>query len=150
MENIIFWWSVISTVLSVVFLGVSIWQIVDGRKQKERSNAQVKIWMQDANGIVQGLARMIQINYSTTEDIKNSIYTLHASAFALYQSLFEERAVTEEEFREQQKQIAKDVKKAFQQQQAVQSRSAPSQPVEERARQTEESTSSSTKGTGNN
>ncbi len=111
MQDFLFWWSVISTALSVIFLGVSIWQIVDGRKQKERSNAQVKIWMQDANGIVQGLSRIIQIKYSTVEDIKNSAYVLHASAFALYQSLFEERAVTEDEYKQQQKEFMEQLKK---------------------------------------
>ncbi len=115
MNDFIFWWSVVSTILSVIFLGVSIWQIVDGRKQKERSNAQVKIWMHDANGISQGLIRIIQDNlstrYSSTNDVCNAIWALQSSAFALYQSLYEERAVTEEEYRQQQKELSEQLKK---------------------------------------
>lgn len=116
MNDFAFWWSVISTVLSVIFLGISIWQVVEGRKQKERSNAQVKIWMQDANGITQGLARIIRDNnegrFSTTNDVCNAIWALHSCSFALYQSLYEERTITEDEFRKQQKDILEEAKKA--------------------------------------
>ncbi len=115
MQDFFFWWSVVSTILSVIFLGVSIWQIVDGRKQKERSNAQVKIWMQDANGITQALGRIIQDNlggrYSSTNDVCNTIWAVHASSFALYQSLYEERAVTEDEYKQQQKEFKEQLKK---------------------------------------
>ncbi|HVZ58698.1 MAG TPA: hypothetical protein VG935_03035 [Patescibacteria group bacterium] len=115
MQDFIFWWSVVSTILSVVFLGVSIWQVVDNRKQKERSNAQVKIWMQDANGVTQALARVIQDNlagrYSSTNDVCNAIWAIHASSFALYQSLYEERAITEDEYKEQQKEFKEQLKK---------------------------------------
>ncbi len=115
MQDFIFWWSVVSTIFSVIFLGVSIWQIVEGRKQKERSNAQVKIWMQDANGLTQALLRIIQDNlakrYSSTNDVCNAVWAIHASSFALYQSLYEERAVTEDEYKQQQKEINEQLKK---------------------------------------
>jgi hypothetical protein len=115
MQDFLFWWSVITTALSVIFLGVSIWQIVEGRKQKERSNAQVKIWQQDANGVAQALIRIIQDNlatrYTTTNDVCNAIWAVQASSFALYQSLYEERAVTEEEYKQQQKEFQEQLKR---------------------------------------
>jgi len=110
-----FWWSVVSTIISIILLAFSIQQYVEGRKQKERSNAQVKIWMQDANGITQALLRIIKDNidkrYSSADDVCNAIWAVHASCFALYQSLYEERAVTEEEYKEQQKEFFDQIKK---------------------------------------
>lgn len=147
MQEFLFWWSVISTALSVIFLGVSIWQIVDGRKQKERSNAQVKIWMQDANGITQGLSRIIQTKHSTVEDVCAAIWALHSSSFALYQSLFEERAVTEDEFKEQQKRIAEEARKSMEQN-AESNRGNQPGPAGAGAKETGKSSASSKKRTG--
>lgn len=114
MQDFFLWWSVVTTILSLIFLGVSIWQIVEGRKQKERSNAQVKIWMQDAAGVSQGLQRIIRDNidkrYSTTDDISNAIWALQACAFSIYQSLYEERAVTEKEFKERQQRLEEEAR----------------------------------------
>ena len=66
--------------------------------------------MQDANGIHQALQRIVSDNlnkrYSTTDDVCNAIWAIHAATFALYQSLYEERCITEEEYKEGQKKIS--------------------------------------------
>lgn len=113
--DIFFWWSVISTLIGVILLIVSVWQYLSARNSDERKRAQVKIWMQDANGVQLGLQRMIQDNlasrYTSTNDMANSAWTLHASAFALYQSLYEERCVTEDEYKKQQQEFMNEIKK---------------------------------------
>ena len=105
-----FWWSVVSTSISIILLAFSIWQYWVGRSKNEKSQAQTKVWMQDANGISEGLRRIVVDNlggrYSSTNDVCNAIWSVHASANALYQSLYEERCVTEEEYRARQKKLS--------------------------------------------
>lgn len=107
-NNLFFWWSVISTILTIIFLFDSIHQ---RRKQK----AQVKIWMQDATGISQALKRIVVDNnsgfYSTSKDITNAIWAVESCAFSLYQSLYEERVVTEKEYKIRQKKLAERLDK---------------------------------------
>jgi hypothetical protein len=109
------WWSIISTILNIIFLIVAIWQYFEGQKQKERNNAQVKVWMNDANGIHVSLLRIVHDNlakrYSSTDDIANTIWAIASNAFSLYQSLYEERAVTEKEYKERQKEMMEQIKK---------------------------------------
>jgi len=115
MEKIFFWWSIISTVVNVVLLYVSIWQILENRSQKERSKSQVKIWMQDAQGIKFALGRTVRDNldkrYSTTDDVCNTVWAIESMAQALYQSLYEERCVDEKEYKVMQKEFAEIAKK---------------------------------------
>jgi len=110
MESFLLWWSIISTVLGVAFLCFSIWQYKDGKNQSEKIRAQVKVWMQEANGLSEALKRIVSDNlakrYSTTDDVCNTVWALQISAFSLYQSLYEERCVTEKEYKERQKKIA--------------------------------------------
>jgi len=110
-----FWWSVISTIIGVILLCVTLWQTKAARDEKKRSNSQVKIWMQDANGISLAMQRIIRDNldgrYSSTNDIANAVFALQTAAFALYQSLYEERCVTEKEYKEQQKKIQEEFEK---------------------------------------
>lgn len=72
--------------------------------------AQVKVWMQDANGVSNALNRIVvdnlQHRYSTTNDVCNAVWAIHATSFALYQSLYEERCVTEKEYKERQRKIS--------------------------------------------
>ena len=110
MQDFLFWWSVVSTILGVLLLCFSIWQYKEGENQKEKIKAQVKVWMQQANGLQQSLNRVVNDNlnkrYSSTDDVCNTIWAIERSAFSLYQSLYEERCVTEEEYKEHQNQIA--------------------------------------------
>ena len=110
-----FAWSIFSTFLSLIFLIATIWQFLEGRKQKERNTAQVKIWMQDANGVSQSLVRVVQDNlqkrYTSTNDVCNAVWAIQANVFALYQSLYEERCVTEKEYKKQQKELMDELKK---------------------------------------
>ena len=91
-----------------------VWFYVENRKEKERRNSQVKIWMQSANGITQALQRVIankwQNLYSSVQDVVNSVHAVDASAFALYQSLYEERVLTEEEYKKDQKEMRAKIK----------------------------------------
>lgn len=104
------WWSIISTILGLGFVGVSIWQHWTSRSQIEKNKAQVKVWMQDANGIRQALQRIVRDNldgrFSSTNDMGNAVWSIEANAGALYQSLYEERCVTEEQYKTRQKILA--------------------------------------------
>ncbi|OGD68371.1 hypothetical protein A3I18_01655 [Candidatus Campbellbacteria bacterium RIFCSPLOWO2_02_FULL_35_11] len=110
MENFFLWWSVVSTLIGVILLCFSIWQYKDGKNQSDKIRAQVKVWMQEANGLSEALRRIVSDNlekrYSTTDDVCNAVWALQISAFSLYQSLYEERCVTEEEYKARQKKIA--------------------------------------------
>jgi hypothetical protein len=118
-ESFLFWWSVISTIIaiattigSVWLLCISIKQATQAESEKNRKKDQVKIWMQHAEGISKGMRRIVNCNldsrYSSVKDVANSIFALEASAFALRQSLYEERCVTEQEYKQQQKKLWKD------------------------------------------
>lgn len=105
-SSMYFWISVVSFIVNVLLTmaGIGLW--VANNKEKDRRNAQVKIWMQDANGLTQALVRIIQDKwnglYSSVQDVVNAVNAVHASAFALYQSLYEERTITEDEWKTQQ------------------------------------------------
>lgn len=104
------WWSIISTIIGIILTWFSIWQYLAWKSQERKTNAQIKIWMQEANGISIWLTRIVQDNlsgrYSSTNDIANSIWALQSSASSLYQSLYEERCVDEEEYKSRQKKIS--------------------------------------------
>lgn len=108
--DIFFWWSIISTLIGLILALVSIWQYWSSRSQKEKMKAQVKVWMQDANGISQALNRIVSDNlykrYSSTNDVCNSVWAVQSSAASLYQSLYEERCVTEEEYKQRQRKLS--------------------------------------------
>lgn len=107
MYGFFFWFSVVSVVLNIALLVWGYGQVVSNRKDKEQKNAQVKIWMQSADGVNQALQRIIQDKwqglYSSIHDVVNAVHVAHASAFALYQSLYEERAISEEDYKKEQK-----------------------------------------------
>ncbi len=109
--------SVVTTILSIILAGIAIWQFKEGQKQEDRIKAQVKVWMQDANGISQGMKRIISDNlagrYGSTNDVCNAVWSLEATAFALYQGLYEERCVKEDEYIQRQKKIMDKLDKQF-------------------------------------
>jgi hypothetical protein len=76
--------------------------------------------MQNANGISQSLLKIVRDNldkrYSTTNDIANAVWAMQSSAFALNQSLYEERCVTEEEYKQLQDELKQQFKKQREQQ----------------------------------
>ena len=104
-----FWWSIVSTLVGFFFVVFSLWQYWGNRSQVEKNKAQIKVWMQDANGIRNAIQRVVRDNfdgrYSSTNDMGNAIWSIEANAGSLYQSLYEERCVTEEEYRARQKKI---------------------------------------------
>lgn len=110
-----FWVSILTTFSSFIFLIASIWQYLHGKAEKEKSSAQVKIWMEEANGItaslknigVNAIAGTTVAHYTTVNDVGLAVYAASENARALYQSLYEERCVTEIEYRAQQKEIGK-------------------------------------------
>ena len=108
-----FWTSIIMTLSSIGLTGFSIWQYLSVQAERKKGDAQVKIWMQDASGLDNAL-RTLAVNsmdtittskYSSVNDIGMAIFALASSAKALYQSLYEERCVTEEEYTKQQREI---------------------------------------------
>jgi len=54
--------------------------------------------------------------FSTPRDVANAIWGIQSSAFALYQSLYEERCITEEEYIERQKKIFERLEERHEQQ----------------------------------
>ncbi|MBT3293127.1 hypothetical protein HN512_04045 [Candidatus Peregrinibacteria bacterium] len=116
MNTFTFWWSIISSVISLIFVGISIWQYFIGRNAKQRQKAQVKIWMQNALGLREGL-KLIMVNgksggFTSPVDVANAVWSLEPSAFALYQSLYEERCIKEKEYIQKQKIAAKKIEEA--------------------------------------
>lgn len=113
MEKFLFWWSIVSTLVGVILLIISVWQYWKSRSMEVKLKAQVKVWMQDANGISTALNRIVgdnlQNRYQTTNDVCNAIWAVQSSAFALYLSLYEERCVTEEEYKARQKKISEHI-----------------------------------------
>jgi hypothetical protein len=130
------WTSVITTIFSVILLGFSIWQYLSGKSEKEKSDAQVKIWMEEANGIYKGLGA-IYVNslhsgrgdntYSSVNDVGMAVYAVAENTKALYQSLYEQRCVTETEYRKQQSEIGQ----VMHEQRLSQLRAPVAQPVQQ-------------------
>lgn len=104
-----FWFSIVSLAINALLIMVSVGLLVANRKEKERRNSQVKIWMQGANGVHQALGRIIQDKwnglYSTVQDVVNAVNAVQPSAFAQYQSLYEERALSEDEWKKEQSEL---------------------------------------------
>lgn len=101
--------NVTSLVLNVILTIISVGLAVANWKDAQKKNDQVKIWMEQANGISVALQRIIQDKwqglYSSVNDITNAVYVAQASAFSLYQSLYEERILSEKEVKEHQKRL---------------------------------------------
>lgn len=115
MENFLFWWSIVSTVLGIIFLMINIGQLVAYLKEKnlilkekEIHKSQVKVWQHHANGIQMGLFVATVGKYSSVDDLRELVKALHQDAQSLYNSLNEERLFTEEEIKERQVQKEKE------------------------------------------
>lgn len=107
--DLITWFSIVSLIINVILIVYSYGLYVASKKEKESRNAQVKIWMQYANGITHGLQRItanfLEDLWTKKEDITGAVHSLEAVSFSLYQSLYEERVISEEEYKEEQKKI---------------------------------------------
>lgn len=106
---------VVSISLNVILLIVGVGLAVNSWKDSQKKKDQVKVWMEQANGISQALQRIIQDKwsnlYTSVSDVTNTINAVHASAFALYQSLYDERFLTEKETKEHQMKIRAKIDK---------------------------------------
>lgn len=112
MKDIFFWWSIISTILGLVFLGWDIWQFSSNRKEKEIHKSQVKLWQHHASGLLHGIISLVQEPFSSVEDIKQAIKVSQANSHSLYTSLNEERLFSEKEIKEKQLKQEEEFKKA--------------------------------------
>lgn len=103
------WFSIVSLIINVILIVYSYGLYIASKKEKESRNAQVKIWMQYANGITHGLQRItanfLENLWTKKEDITGAVHSLEAVSFSLYQSLYEERVISEDEYKEEQKKI---------------------------------------------
>lgn len=120
METFLLWWSLISTVLGVIFLVVNAGQLVAYikeksliLKEKEIHKSQVKVWQHHADGIQRGLFVVTLGKYSNVEDMRESIKALQQDASSLYNSLNEERLFTDEEIKTKQIQKEKENQERF-------------------------------------
>ncbi len=106
-----------SLIINVVLTIVSVGLAVAAWKENQNKKSQVKIWMEQANGVQQGLQNIIDDKwrglYSGVNDITNAVWAVKASAFALYQSLYDERVITEKEYKEHQMKIRAQLDKQF-------------------------------------
>lgn len=116
MDNIS-WWTVVSTILSIIFLIANVAQLVAYKyeqslviKEKEIHKGQVKIWQHYAKGIQMGLFILSMGKFSTVEDVKTSINSVHQEAQSLFDSLNEERLFTDQEIKDRQLQKEKETK----------------------------------------
>lgn len=101
--DLFFWWSIISTVLGLLFLLGNVAQYVAEKKEKTIHKSQVKIWQHHANGINHGLTiATIQGKYSTVDDVLQAIRVIQPSVYSLYTSLNEERLFSETEIKQKQ------------------------------------------------
>ncbi len=109
------WFSIASLVLNVLLIVLSVALAVNSWKADKRSKSQVKIWMEQANGLNQALLRIIQNKwaglYSTVADVTNSVHIAQAASFSLYQSLYDERVVSEENYKARQEKLWKKLDK---------------------------------------
>ena len=94
---------VVSLLVNALLVAISLGLVVDAWKERQRRNSQVKIWMEQANGVSEALLRIIRDKwndlYSDKSDITNAVNSVQASAFSLYQSLYDERVLTEKEYK---------------------------------------------------
>lgn len=109
MENFIVWWSVISTVLGVLFLIANVAQLVAYlkeksliQKEKEIHKGQVKVWQHHARGIEMGLFAISSKPFESINDLKTSIVAMQQCATTLHTSLNEERLFSDTEIKERQ------------------------------------------------
>jgi hypothetical protein len=114
MEQIFLWWSIISTVLGVIFLVVNAGQLVAYvkeksliLKEKEIHKAQVKVWQHHADGIQRGLFVLTYEPFTNLDDMKSAVRAMQQDAASLFSSLNEERLFTDEEIKERQLQKEK-------------------------------------------
>src|ERR1700722_3745271 len=95
---------VVSLCVNVILIAISLGLAIDAWRERQRSKSQVKIWMEQANGIQQALQRIIDDKwrglYGHVNDMASAIWAVKASAFSLYQSLYEERVLTEKEYKD--------------------------------------------------
>lgn len=96
--------NVASLAVNVILIVISVGLAVASWKDSQKKNNQVKVWMEQANGVSLALQRIITDRwnelYSSVSDITNAVNAVQASAFALYQSLYDERILSEKEVKE--------------------------------------------------
>jgi len=103
MEITYSWWSIISTILGIIFLLGNVVQFISNKKEKEIHKSQVKIWQHHAAGINHGLYYLIaKDRFSSVADIQQAIMAIQPSTYSLFQSLNEERLFSEQEIKEKQ------------------------------------------------
>lgn len=101
--------SALSIVINVILIVISVALVVASFKERARRNAQVKIWQQNAQGINAGLRNILtNVNrgfFSDIHAIANVVDSLEPVTFSLYWSLYEERSLTEREYKESQRKM---------------------------------------------
>lgn len=108
MENLSTW-TVVSTILSVIFLITNVAQLVAYKyekslvvKEKEIHKGQVKVWQHHASGIQMGLFVLSLGKFSSVDDLREGVKSIHQEATSLFNSLNEERLFSDDEIKEKQ------------------------------------------------
>jgi len=126
--DIFFWWSIVSSLLALAFLGWDIWQLASSQKdkdiqlkEKELHKAQVKIWQHFASGINHNISHIVnairskELQSLSAEDFRNIMQAIQPNIYALYTSLNEERLFSEEEIKQRQLEQEERTKKLLEQ-----------------------------------
>lgn len=109
------WITIISFVISLVFAGITIYQIVSSKKEEENTKAKVKLWQKSAEGLKNGLlgVAMNPNNFTNKNDIASAVQSLAQVATSFDDSFVEERFYTEKEVKEKRETTLKEQKKLF-------------------------------------
>lgn len=114
-EEFLNWFAIISLAINVILIIISVALFVANWKADKKSKSQVKIWMESANGVHTGLRRIVDDKwanlYTSVSDVVNAVWAVHAPAFSLYQSLYEERVLDEKTYIKEQMEQRKYTKK---------------------------------------
>lgn len=106
---------VVSLIANIILIIVGVGLTIANWKADKRSKSQVKIWMEQANGVHISLNRIVIDKwnglYSNINDVVNAVWVVQASAFSLYQSLYEERVLTEKMYIKEQLEQREFIKK---------------------------------------
>lgn len=109
------WLTLASFTLNLFFAGITIYQIVNTKKEEENTKAKVKLWQKTAEGLKNGLLgiAMNPNNFTNKSDIAAAVQTAAQVATSFDDSFVEERFYTEKEVKAKREATLAEQKKLF-------------------------------------
>lgn len=81
------WFSIVSLIVNVILILITQHQINEADKQKERTSAQISIWVEYSKAIVSALSQVQKSKHSKDTDILNNVSLIELTAMYFYGSL---------------------------------------------------------------